>query len=74
MSPEQVSLHYRLSEALGSHDVHPEIRGQIQDAYLASDGTWDGLPAETRAQIEEVETLPPQSWSDPADVPDNLDD
>lgn len=71
--PAEMDLYDRLTEVLGTRDVHPEIRGKIQDAY-ATAATWDELPPDIQALIIEAEKLPRQSWDDPADVPDNLDD
>lgn len=71
----QAELADRLTEALGTHDVHPVDRRAIQDAYIEAglhDATWDDLPADIQAKIEEAEGLPSQSWDDPSDVPDDL--
>lgn len=73
----QVELADRLRDALGTHDVHPEDRAAIQQAYIEAgldDATWDDLPAEIRAKVTAAEALPAQSWEDPADVPENLDE
>jgi len=70
-------LERRLSDALGAHDVHPEQRMAIQQAYIAAgmdEATWDDLPPEIQQLIEEIEQLPRQSWDDPTDVPDELQD
>jgi hypothetical protein len=67
-----LELHYRLSDALGAHDVHPEDRRTIQQAYLEAGGdeaTWADLPPDVQALIEQIETTPRESWDDPADVP-----
>lgn len=67
-----LALHDRLSDALGAHDVHPEDRNRIQQAYLDAGGdeaTWDDLPAGVQRLIEQIEETPRQSWDDPADVP-----
>ncbi len=70
-------LHFRLADALGAHDVSPDIRARIQDAYLAAgahDAAWEDLPAEIQELIEQVERLPRTAWDDPSDVPDDIDD
>lgn len=76
MSP-QAELADRLRDALGTHDVHPEQRKLVQDAYIEAgldDATWDDLPEAIQQLVEEIEKLPAQSWEDPADVPDDLTD
>ena len=75
MTNPQVELADRLAEALGAHDVHPEDRAAIQAAYVDAgmdEATWDDLPPEIQAKIEQIEQLPRQSWDDPADVPDDV--
>lgn len=76
--PEAVALERRLADALGAHDVHPEDRDTIQEAYLAAGmdaAVWEDLPAEVQALVEDIEqNYPRQSWDDPTDVPDELDD
>lgn len=64
----------RLTAALGEHDVHPEDRQQILDAYGATgdQATWDELPADIRDLVTAIEAEPRTSWDDPADVPDQL--
>lgn len=72
-----VELFYRLSDALGGHNVHPDDRDAIQQAYLAAGGdgaTWSDLPPDIQAKIEEIEKTPPTSFEDPSDVPDELDE
>jgi hypothetical protein len=72
----QAELHYRLSDALGAHDVDPDTRTAIQEAYVAAgmdNATWGDLSPEVQAMIERVEALPRTSWDDPADVPDDDD-
>jgi hypothetical protein len=71
----QAQLADRLRDALGTHDVHPRDRALIQDAYIEAgmdDATWDDLPADVQRLVEAAEQLPPQSWDDPSDVPDDL--
>jgi len=67
-------LFHRLSEALGGTDVSPEEREQIidgwQDAGGEDSGTWEKLPLGIRTLVEQVEKRAPQSWDDPADLPD----
>lgn len=70
MSPE-LELELRLTELLGTRDVHPDDRIAIQDAY-ADAPTWDDLPTDIRFMIENLEQLPRQAWDDPADVPDEV--
>lgn len=70
-------LNARLSDALGAHDVDLEVKSQIQEAYLAAGGdsaTWESLPPDIQALIEQVEQLPRTSWDDPMDVPDDTPD
>ncbi len=70
---DQLPLPIRLAEALGSHDVHPEDRARIQQAFIDAgmeEATWEDLPADIRALVEEIERSERQSWDDPADVPD----
>lgn len=72
-----VELFYRLSDVLGAHNVHPDDRDAIQQAYLAAGGdeaTWNDLPADIKAKIEEIEKTPRTSFEDPSDVPDELDE
>lgn len=67
-------LFHRLSEALGSTDVHPDERAQILAAWTAAGGedaaTWDKLSLGARQLVTEIEKRPQQSWDDPADLPD----
>lgn len=72
ISPE-LELELRLTELLGTRDVHPDDRIAIQDAY-GDAPTWDDLPTHIQAKIIELEDLPRQAWDDPADVPDDLED
>lgn len=68
----------RLADALGGHDVHPSDALEIQNAYLQAGGpesaTWDDLPEDIRRKVEQVETTPAQTWDDPADVPDTVEE
>jgi hypothetical protein len=66
----EMALEQRLTDLLGRHDVHPELRGQIQRAFQQY-RTWDKLPPDIKTMITEAEKLPRQSWADPADMPDN---
>lgn len=67
-------LFHRLSDALGSTDVEPEERQQVidawQDAGGEDSGTWEKLPLGVQALVEQIEKRDPQSWDDPADLPD----
>jgi hypothetical protein len=67
-------LFHRLSEALGSTDVHPDERAQILAAWTAAGGedtaTWEKLPLGAQHLVTEIEKRPRQSWDDPADLPD----
>lgn len=71
-----VDLERRLTDALGAHDVHPEDRIRIQEAYVDAgmlDASWDDLPADIRTLVEDIEqNYPRQSWDDPTQVPDEL--
>jgi len=70
-SPER-ALYDRVVALLGAHDVHPEDRDTIREA-LVPGATWETIPDEVRALIEQLEKeLPRQSWDDPADVPDHI--
>lgn len=77
MTSPQAELHYRLSDALGAHDVDFDTRTTIQQAYIEAgldDATWGDLPDDIQSLIMQIETLPRTSWADPADAPDDLDD
>lgn len=67
-------LFHRLSEALGSADVHPDERASILSAWTAAGGedgaTWEKLPLGVQHLVAEIEKRPRQSWDDPADLPD----
>jgi hypothetical protein len=66
-------LYDRLTEALGSHDLPPDDRRAIQDAYVAAGmdtATWDDLPMKIQKMILKAENSPRTTWDDPADVPD----
>ena len=64
----------RLSEALGSADVDPDEREKIITAWTAAGGqegaTWEKLPLGVQHLVREIEKREPQSWDDPADLPD----
>jgi hypothetical protein len=76
MTSPAVELNERLSDALGAHDVHPDDRDRVQQAYIAAGmdtATWDDLPDDIKALVEDIEqNYPRQSWDDPVDVPDEL--
>lgn len=67
-------LFHRLSEALGSTDVLPEEREKIiagwQQAGGEDSGTWEKLPLGVQHLVTQIEKRDPQSWDDPADLPD----
>jgi len=67
-------LFARLSEALGSADVHPDERRQILAAWDAAGGdegaTWEKMPLGIQHLVTQIEGRPRQSWDDPADLPD----
>jgi hypothetical protein len=66
----------RVEDALGGHDVDWPDRAMIQEGWLTAGGPsakWDDLTPEVQQKIEFVESLPPTSWDDPADAPDDLD-
>jgi hypothetical protein len=73
MSPV-AQLFYRLSDALGGHDVTPEERDRVLSAWTAAGGqeaaTWEKLPLGVQHLVGEIEKRQPQSWDDPADLPD----
>lgn len=74
MSNPVGDLFYRLSGAVGGHDVDPEERDKIIAAWTAAGGqemaTWDKLPLGIQHLIKQIEDRPQQSWDDPADLPD----
>lgn len=67
-------LFNRLSEALGSTDVRPDERDRILTAWTAAGGedsaTWEKLPLGVQNLVTQLEAREPQSWDDPADLPD----
>lgn len=76
LSP-QAELHYRLSDALGSHDPEPDDADAVRNAYVAAgmdNATWDDLPADIQGLIVSIEALPRTGWPDPIDVPDDTPD
>lgn len=74
MSNPVGQLFHRLSDALGGTDVLPEERTRILTAWNAAGGedaaTWDKLPLGVQHLVTEIEKRDPQSWDDPADLPD----
>jgi hypothetical protein len=75
VSNADMELYQRLSQALGTHDVDPNVKGRIQQAYLDVDGTGGGfaaLPKDIQDQIVQIESTPAQAWEDPSDVPDEI--
>lgn len=76
--PPGIELMRRLDLALGTHDVPPEERERVVEAWYAAgelDATWAKLPEGVQALIEQIEQRPVQSWDDPMDVPfDDLDE
>lgn len=70
-----MELYTRLTNALGTHDVDPNVKDRIQQAYLDVDGTGGGfaaLPKDIQDEIVAIEKSPPQAWDDPSDVPDDM--
>lgn len=67
-------LFHRLSDALGQHDVHPDERARVlagwQDAGGEMSATWERLPLGVQHLVTEIEKRDPESWADPADLPD----
>lgn len=67
-------LFHRLSNALGGHDATPEERSEILSAWTAAGGqeeaTWEKMPTDMQKLVMEIEGRDPQSWDDPADLPD----
>lgn len=67
-------LYHRLSEALGSTDVHPDEREKVLAGWQAAGGedsaTWEKLPLGVQHLVVDIEKRDPQSWADPADLPD----
>lgn len=75
MTSAEMSLTERLDRALGGHDVNLLTRSQVQQAYLAAGGdaaTFADLPPDIQALVQRIEKLPPTSWADPSDVPDDV--
>jgi hypothetical protein len=69
-----MALERRLTDLLGAHDVHPDDRVAIQNAFELA-GSFEELPTAIQARVIELEeNLPRQSWDDPSEVPDNLDE
>jgi hypothetical protein len=72
-----VALYNRLADALGGHDAHPVDANAVRQAYLQAGmdtATWEDLPKDIQDKVIEIEGLPAQSWDDPSEVPDNLDE
>lgn len=67
-------LNYRLMDAVGGHDVTDDERTQIITAWGAAGGemsaTWEKLPLGIQHLVRDIERRDPQSWDDPADLPD----
>jgi hypothetical protein len=67
-------LNYRLMDALGGFDVTPEERDRVIKAWTAAGGemsaTWEKLPLGVQHLVAEIEKRDPQSWDDPADLPE----
>lgn len=78
MPTKSAELFHRLSDVLGAHDVHPDDRAEIQQAYVAAgseSATWDDLPPHIRGKVETIEqTYQRTAWNDPADVPADMDE
>ncbi len=72
MTSPQHDFQVRIAELLGTHDIHPEDREEIQQAFAQAE-TWEDLPEEIREKIVELEQEPLQTWDDPSDVPEDLD-
>jgi hypothetical protein len=69
----RIELEQRVTDLLGSYDVHPEERRRILSAYDAAQ-RFEDLPPDILELAAEIEKRPRQSWDDPYDVPDNLDE
>jgi hypothetical protein len=67
-------LFHRLSDALGGYAVTPEERTQILEAWQQAGGedtaTWEKMSLGSRRLVEEIEKRDPETWADPADLPD----
>jgi hypothetical protein len=67
-------LFHRLSDALGGHDVLPEERDIVLKGWAAAGGqesaTWEKLPLGVQRLVADIEKRAPESWDDPADLPD----
>lgn len=71
MSTPVASLFERVSDALGRHDVDPDVARAVRAGYAraGTDPTWEMLDPGTQALIVRIEATPLTSWDDPADVP-----
>lgn len=69
MTPAKMALWDRLSQALGGHDVRPDVRQQILDETGEAD-SWEQVPDDVKQLIVKIENSAPQTWPDPADLPD----
>lgn len=67
-----MDLWERISDALGGHDPEPADRELIISAYSANPDTVAKWPAEAKDALARVEGLQPQTWDDPADVPESI--
>lgn len=67
-------LFHRLSDALGGHDVTPDERSLVLTGWQNAGGemsaTWEKLSLGTQRLVTDIEKRNPQSWADPADLPD----
>jgi hypothetical protein len=67
-------LFHRLSDALGGFTVLPEERTRVLAGWQAAGGedsaTWEKLSLGTQQLVRDIESRDPQSWADPADLPD----
>lgn len=78
-SPIADELGQRLAQAVGQHDPSFEDRELIRHAYEGvPDDKMDNvkfgdLSDEVQAAVRRCEALPPTSWEDPTDAPDDVD-
>lgn len=69
MTPAKMDLYNRITHTLGTYDATPEERRRVLDGTGDAD-SWAQVPLGVRHLVAEIEKRPPQSWNDPADLPE----
>lgn len=69
MTPAKMALYQRVTRVLGGFDATPDQRRKIIDGTGEAD-SWEQVPLGIQHLIVEIEKSPPQTWDDPADLPD----